>query len=67
VTRASGRHARAGTPRSAHGEWAPAADRRDPLDILEEQARTRVPELVPIRYGRMRLLMRLAVPEPSLA
>jgi uncharacterized protein (DUF2252 family) len=53
TTPATGRHARAGTPRSAHAEWAPAADRRDPIDILEEQARTRVPELVPIRYGRM--------------
>jgi uncharacterized protein (DUF2252 family) len=50
---ATGRRARADTPRSAHGEWAPAADRRDPVQILEQQARTRVPELVPIRYGRM--------------
>jgi uncharacterized protein (DUF2252 family) len=40
-------------PRSAHGEWAPAPDRPDPIDLLEQQAETRVPELVPIRYGRM--------------
>jgi uncharacterized protein (DUF2252 family) len=53
TTPPTGKQARAGTPRSAHAEWAPAADRRDPVDILEEQARTRVPELVPIRYGRM--------------
>ena len=37
----------------AHGEWAPASDRRDPVELLEEQAASRVPELVPIRYGRM--------------
>ena len=41
------------TPRSAHGEWAPAPDRRDPVAVLAAQAATRVQELVPIRYGRM--------------
>ena len=50
---ARGKAARAETPRSSHGEWVPPPDRRDPVDILEDQARTRVPELVPIRYGRM--------------
>src|SRR5262249_37882569 len=40
-------------PRSAHGAWEPAGDRRDPIELLEEQAASRVPELVPIRYGRM--------------
>ena len=40
-------------PRSEHGEWEPASDRRDPVELLEEQAASRVPELVPIRYGRM--------------
>ena len=34
-------------------QWEPPPDRPDPVDILEEQARTRVPDLVPIRYGRM--------------
>jgi uncharacterized protein (DUF2252 family) len=48
-----GRQARADVPRSAHGEWTPAPDRPDPIDLLEGQAETRVPELVPIRYGRM--------------
>ena len=48
-----GKDARASVPRSAHGEWEPASDRRDPVDLLEEQAVSRVPELVPIRYGRM--------------
>ena len=50
---ARGKAARAMAPRSAHGEWEPAADRRDPVELLEEQAASRVPELVPIRYGRM--------------
>ena len=40
-------------PRSGHGDWEPASDRRDPVELLEEQAASRVPELVPIRYGRM--------------
>jgi uncharacterized protein (DUF2252 family) len=50
---ANGRAARALTPRTAHGAWGPAAGRTDPIALLEEQAATRVPELVPIRYGRM--------------
>ena len=48
-----GRAARRDTPRSAHGEWAPAPDRPDPVAVLEAQAASRVQELVPIRYGRM--------------
>ena len=31
----------------------PPADRPDPISLLEEQAKSRVPELVPVRYGRM--------------
>ena len=50
---AFGKAARAEAPRSSHGEWGPAPDRPDPVDLLQEQAATRVPELVPIRYGRM--------------
>jgi uncharacterized protein (DUF2252 family) len=50
---ATGKAARAIAPRTAHGEWAPAADRPDPVELLEEQAASRVQELVPIRYGRM--------------
>src|SRR2546423_8291541 len=48
-----GRAARGSAPRSAHGDWAPAADRPDPVAVLQGQAATRVQELVPIRYGRM--------------
>ena len=50
---ARGRAARQAVSRSRHGEWEPAADRLDPIELLEEQARERVPELNPIRYGRM--------------
>jgi uncharacterized protein (DUF2252 family) len=41
------------TPRSTHGGWQTPADRDDPIGILERQAKTRVPELVPIRHARM--------------
>jgi uncharacterized protein (DUF2252 family) len=50
---ARGKAARAEVPRRAHGEWEPTLQRADPIALLEEQARTRVHELVPIRYGRM--------------
>ncbi len=48
-----GRAARRALPRSAHGDWTPAADRPDPVSVLADQAASRVQELVPIRYGRM--------------
>src|SRR5436190_9520549 len=50
---ARGRAARRELPRSAHAAWEPGPQRRDPVDLLEEQAKTRLPELGPIRYGRM--------------
>ena len=50
---ARGRAARAEVPRKAHAEWTPPADRTDPVELLERQARSRVLELVPVRYGRM--------------
>ena len=50
---AIGKAARAKVSRASHGDWAPAADRPDPLAMLEAQETTRVPELVPIRHGRM--------------
>src|SRR3954468_4259757 len=50
---ATGKAARAAVPRSSLAEWEPGPGRRDPVDVLEQQAQTRVPELVPIRYGRM--------------
>ena len=48
-----GRAARGQVPRAAHETWTAASDRPDPLSLLEEQAATRVPDLVPIRYSRM--------------
>ncbi len=50
---AAGKAARERAPRSSHGEWQPASDRPDPIDLLERQAVSRVGRLVPLRYGRM--------------
>ncbi|MGH3183252.1 MAG: DUF2252 family protein, partial [Streptosporangiaceae bacterium] len=50
---ARGRAAREQAPRTSHGRWEPAPDRPDPISLLEEQAESRVPQLIPIRYGRM--------------
>ena len=50
---AAGKAARELAPRSSHGEWEPARDRPDPVDVLERQAADRVAELVPLRYSRM--------------
>jgi uncharacterized protein (DUF2252 family) len=50
---ARGKAARNEVPRSSHGRWVPAEDRPDPIALLEQQGASRVPELVPIRYGRM--------------
>src|ERR1700755_2607305 len=51
--RAQGATARTATPRSAHAGWVPAAGRRSPVDLLEEQDADRGPDLVPVRHGRM--------------
>jgi uncharacterized protein (DUF2252 family) len=50
---ARGKEARAAVPREAHAVFDPPPDRPDPIALLEEQAKARVPELVPIRRGRM--------------
>jgi uncharacterized protein (DUF2252 family) len=50
---AHGKAARAHAARSSHAVFEPAPDRADPIELLQRQDRTRVPELVPIRYGRM--------------
>jgi uncharacterized protein (DUF2252 family) len=49
---ARGREIRGTVPRSAHAQWERRTD-RDPVEILHQQAGSRVAELVPIRYGRM--------------
>jgi uncharacterized protein (DUF2252 family) len=51
--RVAGRGARSRAPRSSHAGWEPPDGRADPVAILERQAASRVPELVPIRHGRM--------------
>ncbi len=50
---ARGKAARQALPRERHGEWSANQRKQKPLDLLAEQGLTRVPELVPIRYGRM--------------
>jgi uncharacterized protein (DUF2252 family) len=52
-SQAAGKESRGRTPRSSLGGWEPPADRSTPVEILKDQDRTRVPELVPIRHGRM--------------
>ena len=51
--KAAGKAARSRAPRSGHGDWQPSPDRPDPVETLGRQDATRVPELVPIRHGRM--------------
>jgi uncharacterized protein (DUF2252 family) len=48
-----GRRAREHTPLDSHAGWRPAADRTDPVTLLDEQNRTRDQDLVPVRHGRM--------------
>jgi uncharacterized protein (DUF2252 family) len=50
---AEGRAERESVPLEAHGEWAEPGSRPDPVGIIEKQNATRVPELIPIRHGRM--------------
>ncbi|WP_432118345.1 DUF2252 domain-containing protein [Streptomyces sp. bgisy032] len=50
---AEGRNARRRSPRSSHAGFEPGPGRFDPVEVVERQSATRVPELVPIRYGRM--------------
>lgn len=40
-------------PRTAHAKWEPDPARRDPVELLEESNRGRIPELIPVRYQRM--------------
>ena len=51
--RAKGLEALTRTPPSDHRRWSPANDRPDPISLLEQQSRTREPDLVPVRYGRV--------------
>ena len=51
--RAMGRELRKKVPRSSHAAWSPAADRPDPIGLLQEQDRSRLAQFVPLRYERM--------------
>lgn len=51
--RRAGEAARSRAPLASQAAWAPPSGRPDPVDLLEVQATTRIPELVPLRYGRM--------------
>jgi uncharacterized protein (DUF2252 family) len=53
--RAKGKQLRKKCPRSSHATWKAPSDRRDPVDLIEEANTGRLPELVPIRHGRMML------------
>ena len=48
-----GKRLRKVVPRSSHGDWSPAADRPDPLSLLQAQDKGRLQHLLPIKYGRM--------------
>lgn len=52
--RAAGKALRTKIPRTSHAEWTPSANRPDPISILRHTDRGRLPELLPIRYGRMK-------------
>jgi len=51
--RQNGKSLRKKTSRASHGEWQPAADRSNPLDLLQAQDEGRLQRLLPIKYGRM--------------
>ena len=50
---ASGKVLRKTVSRERHAEWKPPAKRRDPVDFLQESNRDRLPQRVPVRFGRM--------------
>jgi uncharacterized protein (DUF2252 family) len=50
---AAGKALRKKVPRRSHAVYQPPLNRPDPVAILEAQAKTRLPDLVPVRYARM--------------
>jgi uncharacterized protein (DUF2252 family) len=50
---ATGKACRKPTPRAAHAQWRPPANRIDPVLLLQQSSKGRIADLVPIRYGRM--------------
>jgi uncharacterized protein (DUF2252 family) len=51
--RAAGKALRDAAPRAAHADWRPPKNRRDPIELLHESNEGRIPQLIPIRFGRM--------------
>jgi uncharacterized protein (DUF2252 family) len=51
---AAGKALREKYPRSSQAKWTPAANRPDPVDVLKSTEKGRLPQLLPIRYGRMK-------------
>ena len=51
--KAMGKALRKQVPRSSHGDWAPASNRPDPIDLFQAQDKGRLQYLLPIKYGRM--------------
>jgi uncharacterized protein (DUF2252 family) len=51
---ATGKALREKTPRSVHARWVAAVNRTDPVELLKKEDRGRIPELLPVRYGRMK-------------
>src|ERR1700746_932003 len=49
----AGKSMRQRLAREQHGEWKPSPKRRDPVELVIESSKGRIPELIPIRYGRM--------------
>ena len=49
----AGKQARKALPRKELGRWRPSVDRPRPVDLIKQQATTRIPQLVPIRHARM--------------
>ncbi len=49
----AGKALRQRVPRAAHREWCPSKTRPNPIDLLHESNHGRIPELIPLRYGRM--------------
>src|ERR1700728_1242929 len=63
--RRTGAALRRAVPRSSHRTWRPSANRADPVAVLEEHNRPRLPDLVPVRYGRMRTSPFAFLPRPA--
>src|SRR6266852_1300957 len=51
--RAEGRALRASVPRASHSVWRPSPERSDPIALLKASSEDRLPQLIPLRYGRM--------------